>query len=74
VVQRAMRKAPEERYASMEELATELKQFRRQSDTQRLPGFGSPRARRRAAGTLLALVVLAVAVVVLALQARAGRG
>jgi serine/threonine protein kinase len=74
VVQRAMRKAPEERYASMEELATELKQFRRQSDTQQLPGFGSPRARRRAAGTLLALAVLAVAVVVLALQARAGRG
>jgi serine/threonine protein kinase len=74
VVRRAMRKAPEERYASMEELAAELKRFRRQSDTERLPALGGTLARRRAAGTVVALAVLAVAIVVLILRARAARG
>ncbi|MHC5210138.1 MAG: serine/threonine-protein kinase [Planctomycetota bacterium] len=74
VVRRAMCKQPEDRYASMEELAVELKRFRRQSDTERLAGLGSRRARRRAAGTLVALAVLAVAVVAMVLRAKVAGG
>jgi hypothetical protein len=69
-----MCKQPEDRYASMEELAVELKRFRRQSDTERLAGLGSRRARRRAAGTLVALAVLAVAVVAMVLRAKVAGG
>jgi serine/threonine protein kinase len=74
VVRRAMRKAPEERYASMERLAADLKRFRRQSDTQRLPGPVPLRARRRVAGTVVALVLLAVAVVAAVMHVRSTGG